>query len=404
MPLNVLYIHHCGVFGGASRSLLELIRAFPPGSVNPYVITQKGTTAEYFRRSGIPVIESAGISQFDNSRYGHYRGIRWLILIRELFYLPFTLNAMIRARRKWKDIDLVHINEVTILPSILMARAVFGRPVVVHSRAVQRSGSESSRARYITRVLQRRAAAVIAIDQTVAKPLDAGLKVKVVHNGFSVDSPVSAMESHAAEPLPEKNGFTIGYVGNFLRLKGIFELVEAARLLRDQGIRPRFLMVGYRSGLPAERKSWLRKTSLIQDSTTEVLEMIENSGMKEQFYLIGFTADIGRYYAQMDVLCFPSHLNAAGRPVFEAAFYGVPSVVAIRDPLPDTIRNEVTGICIPEKDPAALANALRRMISDPELRKMMGMNAKELAIANFDIRRNAHDVLEIYKGILHGKG
>ena len=104
-PVHVLYLHHAGAFGGASRSLLELIAAFPAGSVAPRVIVPRGAVPLLLRDSGIAVREAIGISQFDCTRYGHYRGLRGLILLRELCYLPFTLSALLSARRRWPDID-----------------------------------------------------------------------------------------------------------------------------------------------------------------------------------------------------------------------------------------------------------------------------------------------------------
>jgi len=89
MSVSVLYIHHCGVFGGSSRSLLEIIKAFPEKSVKPYLITQKGITSKIFKDLGIETIETIGISQFDNTKIGYYRGFRWLILLREFFYIIF---------------------------------------------------------------------------------------------------------------------------------------------------------------------------------------------------------------------------------------------------------------------------------------------------------------------------
>ena len=77
-PIHVLYVHHAGSFGGASRSLLELIRGFAPGTVAPRLVTQRGSVSRVFRQSGIEILESAGISQFDHTRFGHYRGKRWL--------------------------------------------------------------------------------------------------------------------------------------------------------------------------------------------------------------------------------------------------------------------------------------------------------------------------------------
>ncbi|HEY0233840.1 MAG TPA: glycosyltransferase family 1 protein, partial [Afipia sp.] len=85
--MKVLYIHMAGAFGGASRSLYEAVRSFPAGAVTPVFVAPRGSVLDFFSRLG-EVIVARGISQFDNTRYGHYRGLRWLILLREMAYLP----------------------------------------------------------------------------------------------------------------------------------------------------------------------------------------------------------------------------------------------------------------------------------------------------------------------------
>ena len=63
----------------------------------------------------------------------------------------------------------------------------------------------------------------------------------------------------------------------------------------------------------------------------------------------------------MDVLCFPSHYDAPGRPIFEAAFFGVPSIVAVRNPRPDTLVDGETGLAIRPHDADELAEAITRL-------------------------------------------
>ena len=59
-PISVLYIHHSGYFGGASRSLLEMIEAFPDKEVEPFLLTQTGQVGAIFRERGIDVIKTVG--------------------------------------------------------------------------------------------------------------------------------------------------------------------------------------------------------------------------------------------------------------------------------------------------------------------------------------------------------
>ena len=112
--------------------------------------------------------------------------------------------------------------------------------------------------------------------------------------------------------------------------------------------------------------------------------------------LLGFVDDVHKMYSQIDVLCFPSHLNAAGRPVFEAALYGVPSIVAVDKPMPDAIVDGVTGLAIEKSEPALIANAIQRLVEDRELREKLGKQSRQWALENFDIEKSACHLYKIY--------
>ena len=118
-----------------------MIQALSDGRVQARVITQSGEIVEHFRRAGAEVIECRGISQFDNTEYGYYRGRRWLVLLREIYFLLPTLLALLRAKKRWKDVAVVHVNEITALIPIVLTKLIFRRPVIVHARSVQQGAT-----------------------------------------------------------------------------------------------------------------------------------------------------------------------------------------------------------------------------------------------------------------------
>ena len=397
--MKVLYIHMIGAFGGASRSLSEAIGAFPPGTVEPRFVTARGSVERFFGAFG-PVISARGITQFDNTRYSYYRGLRWLVMLRELAYLPSTIVALYRARSQWPDIDLIHVNEFTGLVPWLIARRLFRVPTIVHVRSVARGG-QSWRTRVISALLSRQAEAVVAIDETVRESLPADLPVTVIHNAFSpknvsIDAPPLVMP-RALRP----DTFKVGFVGNLLKVKGIGELIEAAGMLARRGHDLEFLIVGDDAAPSRGLKArLLNSLGLGQNMKAEVLAEIDRLGIKENVHMLGFSARIAEAYELMDVLCFPSHFDAPGRPIFEAAFAGVPSIVALRAPKPDTLVDGVTGLAIPPRDSAALADAIARLAEDPQLAKTMGAAARAMAHRNFDPRTNAALLLNVYRSVL----
>lgn len=392
----MLFLHHAAAFGGASRSLLELIQSLPVGAVEALVLTRRGQFQEILKKQGVEVLGCAGVSQFDNTRYSHYRGWRWLVMLREMAYLPFTLLGLLAAKRRWGRVDLVHVNEITMLPSIWLARRIFACPVIVHARSVQQTKIKW-RNHFISCVFRGDVAQVIAIDETVKKSLDPALNTTVIHNGLRIA---------LSEEVPvKKKCFTVGMVGGLARAKGCLELVEAAALCLAQGGHIRFVFVG-QSLRPCSpmRDFILKKIGLSQQIEEELNALIDTLGLTDTVEFWPFTMDLEQVYSRFDVICFPSHFDAPGRPVFEAAFFGVPSIVAVTQPTSDTIVDGVTGLTVRSRQPQELADAIMSLYVDPQKRLELGRNARQLAMANFDAEENAMKVLGVYGDVTRFSG
>lgn len=400
--VRILFVHHCGIFGGSSRSLCEVIREVTARGVNACVLTPSGNVVEQFSAVGAEVITCRGIVQWDNTSYSYYRGLRWLVLLRELLYVPATVSGLLKARKRWRDIDIVHLNEITAVIPAVLARWLFRRPVVMHARAVYRTTAESRRSRLIMRILGAVVDRIVAIDQTVARSLPADQRIVIIHNGFRASGTLGV--GHFMDPAIERvlatNRLKVAMVGNLLSVKGVREFVEAAKLCRDRGLKIDFVLVGAN----IRRKSGLMRLvewiGLNQDSREWVTSYIRENALEDVVHLTGPTMNIGEIYKKIDVLCFPSYFDAPGRPVFEAAFFGVPSIVAVNRPTADTFVHEETGLAIPARDPKALAEAIQRLHDDPNERKRMGAAARRLAEENFDVKKNAQKLVALYKSLL----
>jgi glycosyltransferase involved in cell wall biosynthesis len=396
--LRVLYIHPIGVFGGSSRSLLELIDELPPEAVQPRVLTARGNFAPLLARRGVETVIAAGIARLDNTRFGWYRGRRWLLLMRELYLLPGTLLAVRRAHKAWPEVDIIHVNEITAVPAWWYARRLFGRPVVVHVRSVQENHPTRRRTRWMTKLLRGGCEQVIAIDETVRESLPDGIRAEIVHNVFSVERASRDASIEARLDALPAGGFRVGFVGNFLGMKGLLDLVEAIGLCQTRGIDVHVLVLGANPRKMKRGMSWLLgKAGFIRDLEAETMARADTLRVRDRVHLLGFSEAIGSIYERIDAICFPSHLEAIGRPVLEAAFFGKPSIVAISAPRPDTLVDGVTGIAFPPGDIPALADAIEKLAVDRQQLLSMGAAARELATRNFDAKTNADKVLAIYR-------
>lgn len=390
--MEILFVHPAGAFGGASKSLIELYKALSSRSVNGAVICPVGNAGLEFSEAGLEVCQVKGLSQWDNTRYGYYRGYRWLILLRELLLLPGTWLTLRRVLAA-KQFDIIHLNEATLLPWARIIRRYSGAPIVVHVRSLQRGNAGDWRTRWFNRALVRDTNKIIAIDETVRRTLPLNAPVAVIHNGFSV----TASDNKGAQDV-----LRVGIVGVLLKLKGVYEFVEAARiLLKERKLKIQFFIVGENArNLSGWKSKILKKLDFAHDVRGDLDAYIQAHDLQDQVHLTGFVKDVNEVYAKLDLLCFPSHLDAAGRPVFEAAFHGVPSVVAVRNPPLDTIVNGETGICIDQPDSVQLADAIERLYSDRVELSRLGRNARCLAESNFDIQRNAEKLLDAYAELL----
>ena len=403
MTLSVLYLHPISAFSGASRSLRELLGGLPESTVKPFVVLPRGRGAELLEMDGYSTEQTAGITQYDCTRFGHYRGLRWLITLRELALLPATILACFRARRRWRDIDLIHANEITAVIAAVIMKSLFRKPLIIHVRSVQQITGIPLRRRLLEYLLRRYADAVVAIDVTVRESLPTDIHVDIVHNSYTPHA--SAKVPQAVADLRNrfhKDSLRVGMVGNLLAMKGVYDFLEAARLCVVSGANVDFVLVGSNprklSGFSGTMLKWL---GFSHDLEGYIARFTARNGLEERVHPLGFISDVQAIYESIDLLCFPSRLDAVGRPVIEAAWYGVPSLVAVERPRPDTLVDGETGLCIPSRDPEALAVLIGRLCSRRDEVTRMGKAARILAETNFDARENGRSMLAVYQRVVN---
>jgi glycosyltransferase involved in cell wall biosynthesis len=401
--MKVLYIDGDGPLGGASRSLYELVNQLKPLGVRPYILVARGTVVSYYSKLAEEIITTYGLTRFDNTKYSHYRGVRWIIVLRELLRLPFTLTSIFKVYKNWRDIDLIHVNELTEIIPAVIAKKLFKVPIIVHSRSLFWNEPLSTRFRWIKKMVLKHIDLIIPIDESVQSTLPKEFNTYVVHNSFTPKYSKNSdnLFIQKIDSL-SKDTFKVGFVGNLLHGKGLIEIIEAAKILNDKKLKIDFIIVGDEiRNVKGLKALILKSIGLSQSLKNEMIQKIREYKLEKSIHLMGSTYNIQPIYERFDVLCFPSHFDAPGRPIFEAAFSGIPSIAAINNPKPDTFIHMKTGMAIPPRDHLKLADAIEYMASNPEQTKLMGKYAKELAIKNFTPSTNAKQVLEQYNKLLN---
>jgi glycosyltransferase involved in cell wall biosynthesis len=111
--------------------------------------------------------------------------------------------------------------------------------------------------------------------------------------------------------------------------------------------------------------------------------------------------DLAERYRQADVFVFPSLWNELfGIPTAEANASGVPVVTSRIAGLPEVVEHEKTGLLVPPDDPAALADAIIRLLEDENLRRSMGQAGRERVLQRFTWDEITQGLIQHYEALM----
>lgn len=188
-------------------------------------------------------------------------------------------------------------------------------------------------------------------------------------------------------PKPEPEGLPMVVLpARMLLDKGVGEFVEAARILKADGVNARFALVG---GID---------TSSPTGVTLEQLNRWTHEGDVEW---LGMRTDMPEVFQQSNIVCLPSYGEGLPKALLEAAACGRAIVATDVPGCREIVIDDKNGLLVPPRDPVALAAALKKLIDEPETRGRMGTNGRKLVIDEFSEESVIKDTLDIYAMLLH---
>lgn len=298
-----------------------------------------------------------------------------------------TIQSLVRLYRDIRPSLVHHVTAKPILYGGIAAR-IAGVPSVVH--AISGLGytfiSESRRARAMRAGMRVGYAiatshpncAMIFQNEDDRRMFGRWIRTKnfVLIRGSGVDRKV-----FAARALPNASVPLVVLPARMLWDKGVGELVESARVLRNRGVPARFALVGgIDDGNP----------SAIPLST---IETWSREGVVEWW---GHREDMAAILEQASVVCLPSYREGMPKALLEACTIGRPIVTTDVPGCRDVVAGRAFGLLVPPRDVTSLTEALESLLSDRARREKMAAAAVE-ASPEFSIDEVVAQTLDLYR-------
>ncbi len=192
----------------------------------------------------------------------------------------------------------------------------------------------------------------------------------VVFNG--IDLP--AFDALPGLPLVPKSlgRVVIGCAGRLTEQKGHQYLIEATALLRQRGLDVTVLLAG------------------AGELERELRDRVASLGLEDCFHFLGFVEEMKRFYASIDVFALPSLWEGFGYVLSEAMSMRLPVVAFDTSNIPEVVAHGESGLLVPQRDVAAFADALEKLVLDGALRTRMGQSGRERVESNFTLAKTFH--------------
>jgi colanic acid/amylovoran biosynthesis glycosyltransferase len=177
-------------------------------------------------------------------------------------------------------------------------------------------------------------------------------------------------------------------VSRLAEKKGHRFSIEALKKIYDKGYDIQYTIIGYGPELDSLKN------------------MVKNIGLEKIVYFKGSITqeEILKFYREADIFVLPSITSSSGDkegiPValMEAMATGLPVLSTLHSGIPEIVEDGIFGFLIPEKDAEALAEKIKLLSIDPELRVTMGVKGRERVENDYNINKLNIKLIEMLEG------
>ena len=168
--------------------------------------------------------------------------------------------------------------------------------------------------------------------------------------------------------------------------KGVGEYVEAARLLQVKGVPITFLLAGTPdagnpAAVPEEQIAAWDQESVIKS--------------------LGHVEEMDKLLCTVDLVVLPTYYReGVPRILLEAAASGLPIVSTNVPGCREIVEHAVNGLLVPPRDASSLAEAIKFLAENPDVRARMGKEGRKKAVIEFDQQIVINATIDVYRELL----
>jgi len=318
-------------------------------------------------------------------------------IVGEATFKPRDLKALVKLYRliRRERPHIVHTHTAKAGFVGRLAARLAGTPIILHTYHGHvlhgyYNPLKTWLLRRMERVLARITDCIIAVSEQVKQDLVSyGVappeKITVIPLGFDLQSFLNC-EKYRGEFRRElglnDGARLIGIVGRIFPIKNHRLFLDSAVQVASQEPACRFIIVG--DGV-------LRP---------EMERHARELGIADKVIFTGWRRDLPRIYADLNVLVVSSDNEGTPVSAIEAMASARPVVGTRVGGLPDIITDGENGYLVPPRNPEALAEAILRLLRDPELACRMGRAGQTMAKERFKIQRLISDMEGLYENLL----
>lgn len=208
---------------------------------------------------------------------------------------------------------------------------------------------------------------------------------------------VDMQQYHAAQPAESDDSrpIVIGTVKTMAPKYGISTLLQAFAILRNKcladvpDVRKR-LQLRLVGGGPQLQELKALAVTLGVDACAEFVGRVPHEKVPEEL-------------SKLDIYVALSESESFGVAIIEAGAAARPVVVSNAGGLPEVTVDGVTGIVVPKNNPAAAAEAIERLVLDPELRVRMGLAGRQHVAENYSWTASIQQMISVYESMTRQK-